>query len=48
MVTAIGGLGVGGLLANLVIKELSTQRDVLPLALSSATSGRQASAPIRP
>lgn len=35
---AIGGLGLGGLMANLIIKELSYQRDLLSLALSTATS----------
>ena len=45
---AIGGIGIGGLLANVVIKELSYQRDLLSLALSTATSDRQASSPIRP
>lgn len=32
----IVGLGLGGLLANIVIKELSYQRDLLALALSTA------------
>jgi len=44
---AICGLAVGGLLANLVIKELSYQRDLLSLALSTAPSDTQASAPTR-
>jgi len=36
MVSAfIGGLGLGGLLANIVIKELSYRRDLLSLALST-------------
>jgi len=33
----IGGFGLGGLFANIVIKELSYQRDLLSLALSTAT-----------
>jgi len=34
----IGGIGLGGLLANVVIKELAYQRDLLSLALSTASS----------
>ncbi|WP_137173433.1 hypothetical protein [Massilia sp. HP4] len=37
---ALAGIGVGGLLANVVIKELSYQRDLLSLALTTATSDR--------